>query len=248
MLVTGFFVSSILARRSLRPLEEMLSAQSRFTSDAAHELRTPLTAMKTEIEVSLRDKKLSKDEAVEVLESNLEEVQKLETLTSALLRLAKSDEKVDKTLWNDYRLIDILEGAKDRVAKKANDKSIEILLPKSKVKVNGDADQLLELFVTLFDNALKYSAQKSKVEVKVEKLENKVYASVTDQGVGITEVDLPHIFERFYRADQSRSKTKVGGYGLGLSLAKTIAEAHGGKISVESEYKKGSTFTVELNA
>lgn len=246
MLAVAVAASYLLARRSLRPLEEALVAQSRFTSDAAHELRTPLTAMKTEIEVSLRDKKLNTAQAKEVLTSNLEEIAKLEMLTGGLLRLATNSEKVDRSNWQNYKLSEILQTAHDRLIEKAKARSITVQLPKTKAVICGDPDQLVELFVTLLANAIKYSHDKGKIQLKVRDGERKVAVEITDEGVGIAEVDLPHIFDRFYRADQSRTRSGVEGYGLGLSLAEAIATVHNGKVTVKSVYGKGSTFTVTL--
>lgn len=246
MLAVGGVLSYILARRSLRPLEETLESQSRFTSDAAHELRTPLTAMKAEIEVALRDKKLQTAEAKAVLKSNLEEVGKLESLTAGLLRLARGDQGIDTSHFDYYKLSDILSSAHARLAEKAKARHITIKLPKTALVVYGDCDQLVELFVPLLGNAIKYSHEKSDVTVKATRHDTRVRVDVIDQGIGITEVDLPHIFERFYRADLSRNKTRADGYGLGLSLAEAITKAHGGRIRVKSEFGKGSTFTVEL--
>lgn len=246
MLIVGGVASYFLARRSLRPLEQALDAQTRFTSDAAHELRTPLTAMKTEIDVALRSKKLSTSEARDVLRSSKEEIAKLETLTAALLRLAKGADTIDRTYWRDYKLSDILNASYGRLEDKAAKRRIEVNLPKTRLAIHGDPDQLVELFVTLLGNAIKYSHEGSKVDMTAVDTEDTVRVSVIDNGIGITEVDMPHIFERFYRADQSRNKTRADGYGLGLSLAEAIVRAHGGKITVKSEYNTGSTFTVEL--
>lgn len=246
MFAVGSAASYLLARRSLRPLEEALVAQSRFTSDAAHELRTPLTAMKTEIEVALRDKNFKSSEARAVLESNLEEIAKLETLTAGLLRLASSSEKIDRSNWQSYKLSEILQTAEDRLIDKARARNIVIEIPPSQVIVCGDPDQLVELFVTLLGNAIKYSHDNGKVQVKTHENERKIVVDVIDEGVGIAAVDLPHIFERFYRADQSRTRSGVEGYGLGLSLAEAITTVHGGKITVKSTYGKGSIFTVHL--
>lgn len=246
MLVIGGVASYYLALRSLRPLEQALQAQSRFTSDAAHELRTPLTAMKTESEVALRSRKISTAEAKELLRSNLEEIGKLEILTSALLRLARSAEKIDTSHWQDYKLLDILKAAQTRLSDKAGQKNIKIKLPKTTLVVHGDPDQLTELFVTLLGNAVKYSHDDSEVTVAASADSASVRVDIIDKGIGIAEVDMPHIFERFYRADQSRNKTKADGYGLGLSLAEAIVRAHGGEIRVKSIYGKGSIFTVVL--
>lgn len=246
MFAVAVAASYLLARRSLRPLEEALVSQSRFTSDAAHELRTPLTAMKTEIEVALRDKKLKSQDAREVLESNLEEIAKLQLLTSGLLRLATNAEKVDKTNWQTYKLSEILQAAQDRLSEKANARGISVTVLRTKAVVYGDPDQLIELFVTLLGNAIKYSHDKGKVQLMIKDSERRVVVDVIDAGVGIADVDLPHIFERFYRADRSRTRSAAEGYGLGLSLAEAIVAAHDGKISVKSTYGKGSVFTVIL--
>lgn len=249
MLVLGGCVSVVLAKRSIRPLEEALESQGRFTSDAAHEFRTPLTAMRTEMEVALRTKNLQLDDAKDTIKSSLEEVTKLEILTSALLRLARDGRKADKTNWQSYKLSEILQAATDRLKDEASSKRVDISLPKNSLTVYGDSDQLIELFVTLLSNAIKYSSEGSTVSIKSSKNgDSGIRVEVIDKGIGMTEVDLPHIFERFYRADQSRNKTKVDGYGLGLSLAKSIVDAHSGRISAKSKYGKGSTFTVLLPA
>ncbi len=246
LLGTGALFSYYMAGRSLRPLKEALTAQSRFTSDAAHELRTPLTAMKAETEVALRGKNLTSKEARQVLSSNLEEINKLDTLTTALLRLARSAEQVDKSNWQDYKLADILYAARDRVSEKAKSRGISIRLPKNaRAIVHGDPDQLTELFVTLFGNAVKYSHDKGSIVVKIASGE-KIRVDVIDHGVGIADIDRPHIFERFYRADTARSREGAEGYGLGLSLAEAITTTHGGEIKVKSVYGKGSTFSVFL--
>lgn len=247
MFILGGCVSILLATRALRPLEEALEAQSRFSSDAAHELRTPLTAMKTEIEVTLRDKKLKISDARETLESSLEEISKLEVLTSALLKLARDGQVITKENWQDYKISEILKFSINRLESETSKSKIKVEMQESDLTIFGDSDQLIELFVTLLSNAIKYSPAKSLIKIKISKYnESKIKVDIIDKGVGITEVDLPHIFERFYRADQSRNKTKIDGYGLGLSLAKSIVDAHEGHIKVKSTYGKGSTFSVYL--
>jgi len=244
MLAGGSFLSLYLAKRSLEPLEEALETQARFSSDASHELRTPLTSIKTEIEVALRSKNLSTKEAKEVLESTLEEVNELDTLTTALLRLSTYDQRV--TSSEKVKLQTVLDRAYDRVSKQAQAHKVNFKLPATKLSTNGDSDQLVEVFVVLFDNAIKYGNDDSEVSVVVEKQDDNVTIKVQDQGVGILPTDISHVFDRFYRADHSRSKQAVSGHGLGLSLAKTIVEAHRGSVSVESEIDKGTTFTVTL--
>jgi two-component system sensor histidine kinase CiaH len=247
MFVAGGAFSYYLAKRSLEPLEAALESQSRFTSDAAHELRTPLTAMKTETEIALRSKKLSAAEARTVLASNLEEVAKLQALTEALLRLARSGQISDRSTFQPVIITDVLKTAVERVRAMAEKRHITFALPPdAKLTLPGDRDQLIELFVVLFENAVTYSPVKTAVTVTAGKNDGSVAIAVKDKGVGIEPKDLPHIFERFYRADQSRTKATAEGYGLGLSVAQAIVKNHKGTIVAESKPGKGTTFTVTL--
>ncbi len=244
VLTIGGGVSYYLARRTLRPIEEALEMQKRFAGDASHELRTPLTAMQTEIEVALRSPDLTKKGAVDLLKSNLEEVAKLKSLSEGLLALAtargnnKPHEKVSSA--------QIVDAAINQANKPAAAKKIKI---KSSVKdsvVAGNCQQLVNLLVILLDNAIKYSPSGSQVNITAKSQDNQAVISVSDQGIGIASADLAHIFERFYRADISRSKNTAQGYGLGLAIAKKIAELNHGSIRVKSAPGKGSTFTVRL--
>ena len=247
MLAAGTAVSLYLSEKSLEPLEEAMASQSRFTSDAAHELRTPLTAMKAEIEVALRSGTLSDTESRELLSSNLEEVVKLESLTAALLRLAKNAHTNDDSGWKDVIITDILRDAAKRIAVPLKLRDMTIDLPEAAITaVRGDRDQLVELFVILLDNAVKYGTQKTAISIIAAQDDGRVIIKVIDKGIGISKKDQPHIFERFYRADQSRTKNKTTGYGLGLSVAQAIVDAHRGTITVMSEPKKGTTFIVSL--
>lgn len=242
----GLGVSYLLARRTLTPIEEAFEAQKRFTADASHELRTPLTAMQTEIEVTLRDKQLSKQEAVAMLESNLEEVQKLRQLADGLLRLAqnKQEELTDSTADSKDSIVAAIE----HVSKQAKAKKISIVDKAKELMVRGDKTALMEVIAILLDNAIKYSDEKTTITVSSRKDAKHVFISVKDQGHGMSKEDMAHIFDRFYRADNSRTKEQEGGYGLGLSIAKKITELHGGSIEVTSTLGKGSTFTIILIA
>jgi len=244
VLVAGGAVSYLLARRTLKPIDEAFAAQSRFTADASHELRTPLTAIQTEIEVALRDPGFTKEAATELLKSNLEEVAKLKALSDGLLRLARDD--AGRDIWESVLLKDVAIAAVDQTAAAANLKEINVENLIGDIKVKGDRVSLTELLVILIDNAVKYSDPKTKVKLTAKKKDDIVQIAVIDQGLGIKASDLPHIFDRFYRADPSRSKEKVSGYGLGLSIAKKIAELHGGSITAKSTPGAGSTFLIKL--
>jgi signal transduction histidine kinase len=239
----GYF----FAGRALRPIQEMVEEQNRFVSDSSHELRTPLTALRTSIEVNLRDRKLTLEKAKSLLQENLEEVTNLQALSDSLLALAQYQNTPTETLHGSLKILEVLEEANKKVHALAEARKITISVTGRDYQLRGDRETLVELFVILLDNAIKYSPEESAISVATEKTDGFVAISVTDQGIGIAEKDLEHIFDRFYRADKSRSREgKKNGYGLGLSIAQSIVEAHNGEIEVESEAGEGSTFTVKL--
>lgn len=246
ILAWGGVLSYYFAARTLRPIEEAHEAQSRFTADASHELRTPLAAMRAENEVALMDPKLTVKKAKQVLESNVEELAKLTELSAGLLRLAQ----VEKSGLAKKRVtIDtVIQPAIDRVIPLAEKKNILIhgTVEQGKLLVNADSASLVEAFVIILDNAVKYSPSKTEVTVTIETVNRDIVVRIADQGIGIKATELQHIFERFYRADSSRSKQEVTGYGLGLAIAKQIVQLHGGKLSVTSQPAKGSVFSVTL--
>lgn len=234
-----------LARRTLKPIEDALESQVRFAADASHELRTPLTAIQTENEVALRNAKLSRVEAIKLLRSNLEEVGKLKTLSEGLLSLAHSRQDHKTTVLSARTLV---KKAKDRAAKAASLKKINLRTSSvnGDVNVRGNEQKIVDLLVILLDNAIKYSPAGSSIKIDIKKNGKSTEIIVSDKGQGIKRSDLPSIFERFYRADHSRNKQKTTGYGLGLAIAKKIADQHGAAIQVRSAAGKGSTFTVRF--
>lgn len=239
-------VSYLLAGRTLKPIKEMVDEQNRFTADASHELRTPLTSLKSTIEVNLRDKSLTLAEAKSLLRSNLEEVNHLESLSDALLQLAKYQVINNKKHFEKLWIPDIIDKAVKKVEPQASAKQITITKKLVKQQLQGDLDSLSKLFITLLENSIKYSPKGSEILVSSKAFDSVIEISVSDTGIGISEEDLPFIFNRFYRADRSRAKGKIPGYGLGLSIAKKIVESHSGTINVKSGKSKGTTFTVIL--
>ncbi|MGE5041807.1 MAG: sensor histidine kinase [Candidatus Levyibacteriota bacterium] len=240
------FLGYFLAGRTLRPIQKMINEQNRFISDASHELRTPITGLKTATEVHLRNKQLSLLETKQLLASNLEEINHLQILTDDLMRLSLNEKMSEDFTFEVLPLQEILTTAGTRVAPLAKSKKIDVVLRKTNEKINGNKKTLVELFVILLDNAIKYSLKNSKITVSVERKEKKVVISVSDEGIGIPEADIDHIFDRFYRAEKSRSKNVVSGFGLGLAIAKKIVISHKGSISAHNNPKKGSTFLVVL--
>lgn len=247
ILILSAFGSYFLARYTLEPMEKAMEAQNRFSADASHELRTPLTAMKTEIEVNLRDKNFNLKEAKSILKSNLEEISKLESLSNALLQLARLEEtKVED--FEKVFLKKIIQEVQRNFEPLAYKKAIVLETNLRNLQIRGDTQSLKQLFSILLDNAIKYSSKKSKIKLSLKKTDHKVLFKIQDQGTGIKASDLPYIFERFYRADTSRSKEKTDGYGLGLSIAKQIVDLHKGKIRVFSTPGEGTSFSISLPA
>jgi len=246
VLVLGAAASYGLARRTMRPIEESVEAQHRFTADASHELRTPLAAMKTEIEVGLRDAQLTKQDAVQLLRSNLEEIDRLGTLADGLLALTQSD--AAPVTARSVALEDVAGKVAKRLRPLADAQAVELKLQLEPVVVKADDAAVDKIIGILLDNAVKYSPAKTTVALKTYRKDGYGYVEVKDQGIGIKAGELPHVFDRFYRADTSRSKMNVLGHGLGLSIAHKLAEDFDGTIQAASAIGKGSTFTVKLPA
>lgn len=241
-LVVGGGVSYLLARRTLRPIHESMQAQGRFTSDASHELRTPLAIMQSEIEVGLRDTSATKKDYQTLLRSNLDEVNRLRELSDRLLLLASERELPLAAISLD----DVSIEATGRIVKAAQAKHITVANEVKPIKVIANPEALADAVTILLDNALKYSPAKTTVTMSSETQGRFVNLRVADQGQGIAAGDLPYIFDRFYRADTSRTRQSVEGHGLGLSIAQRIVEQHGGELSVESKPGHGAMFTIRL--
>jgi signal transduction histidine kinase len=242
VLVGGGFISYFLARRSLVPIKKVHEAQSRFTSDTSHELRTPLAVMKTELEVSLRDKDATVDSLKQVLASNLEEVDKLSKLAEMLLNLSQLDNTTIKL--GAVNLNKVTNSVINKL--KLPNKRIVITSARQQI-ICGNDMAILDLVKVLIDNALLYSPKESTINIAISKKDD-YYAKfmITNSGPGIKPDKMPYIFDRFYRADDSRTNGENKGYGLGLALAKNIAELHNGSLSVNSIPNDITTFTLIL--
>jgi len=240
-------LSYLLAGKTLSPIQEMLEEQNRFVSDASHELKTPITAMKSALEVYIRDPKLTLTEAKQVLRDNIEEVNRLQALSESLLTLSENGAYNASFQFTQLHLKDIITTAFNRVKHGADKKKIKVhitSLPDKKIK--GNEEKLTELFSILFDNAVKYSLEETTISITGSLIKKGIEIGIVDKGIGIETKDLPHIFDRFYRSDVARSKSDVGGYGLGLSIAKKIIDNHKGEIHIESGVNLGTTVSVWL--
>lgn len=245
----GYF----LAGRTLKPIADMMDEQNRFVTDASHELRTPLTSLKSEIEVNLRNKNLTFDDTKRLLLSNLEEVNNLQTLSDNLMKLTQFSTRggsafgrKDGLEVSKAQIATIIKEATRRVSIPAKKKQITITSTLPNFTLTGNAMLLTELFIILLDNAIKYSTRRKNIRITGEKTDGHIVIKVTDQGYGIHKEDIPHLFDRFWRADKSRTKSNAPGYGLGLAIGKQIVDHHRGIINVESALGKGTTFIITL--
>lgn len=227
----------------LASLDEAYRTQQRFVADASHELRAPLTAVQGNLELLERAPNLSEAERAETLAYLRQEAQRMSRLVADLLVLARADAgqplKV-QPVELDRLLLQVFQ--ETRVLARGRKVSLRDL---DQLQVQGDPDRLKQLLVILLDNALKYTLEGGEIQIALRAEPGAAVIAVADTGIGIEPEDLPHIFERFYRADKARSRDK-GGTGLGLAIAKWIAERHGGHLAVDSSPGQGSVFTVRL--
>lgn len=240
ILVASGGLGYYLSGKTLSPIQAMVEDQYRFISDASHELKTPITAIKTTLEVALRDPKLTSREAKEILQTNLEEANRLQRLAEGLLEL--THQNVLPTLV-PTRLDTILTEAIQLISPIAERKHVQITFKSNNVVVRADSLSLRRAIVAILDNAVKYSPAKSKIEITTKVTARTVMLKISDKGDGIPTTDLPHVFDRFYRGDPARSSK---GYGLGLPITKQIIENHRGTIVIESKAGKGTTVTIAL--
>ena len=242
-LIVSGALSYWFAGRTLKPIEEAHEAQTRFATDASHELRTPLTNLKLENEVFLRQRHFGEDEARQLIESNLEEVQRLEGLSSNLLALTQYGTAALEL--GSVNMQDAAGAAVKQNHRAAAAKHITVRCELQPALVRGHQDSLVQLVGILLDNAIKYGSAHSEVLIGGQLQDGQYLLWVQDHGPGIADGDLPHIFDRLYRGDKARS-SKVGGYGLGLSLAKAIVAANHGEIRVQNMPTGGACFMVRM--
>lgn len=238
--------SYFMAYKTFVPIEDNLEEQKRFVADASHELKTPLTAIKTETEVALRDKNLTANDYKKLLESNLEEVNKMQSFTQYLLELSRYQNSNLKLPTTKITLLKIVEDAVNKVMSPAKKKKVTIITKVADAEITANQTSLTELVSILVDNAIKYNKNGGKVKVRMKLTGKDLFLEVSDTGLGIRNSDLPFIFNRFYRSDLSRNKDVIDGYGLGLSIAKSIVDNYHGLISVKSILEEGTTFTIRI--
>ncbi|ADU50887.1 integral membrane sensor signal transduction histidine kinase [Thermaerobacter marianensis DSM 12885] len=227
----------------LESIETAYRLQQRFVSDASHELRAPLTAILGNLDLLRRRPDLPPEEQAQALEEARREAERLSRLVADLLALARADAGVPlvrKAVDVDAVVLDAFQEAR-RLAKGQQ----LVLDPLEPVRIQGDADRIKQLLLILLDNAIKYTPAGGRIVLGLQDAGGDAVLTVADTGVGIPAADLPHVFERFYRADPARSRDP-GGTGLGLPIARWIVEQHGGSIAIDSAPGQGTTVTVRL--
>ncbi len=228
----------------LASLEQAYAGQQQFIADASHELRAPLTTVRANLELLDRiGNNLSDGERNELVEAAAKEADRMARLVADLLSLARADagQKLQKRMVElDRLLLEVFGEAKLRA------KGIRLMIDEvDQVSLKGDSDRLKQLIWVLVDNAIRYTPSEGEVRLSLCKDRTAAILEVADTGIGISAEDLPHIFDRFYRADKARVRDAAG-TGLGLAIAKWIVEQHGGDIDAESSLGKGSNFRVRL--
>lgn len=228
--------------QTLERLETLFTSQQRLLADVSHELRTPLTVIKGNVDLMRRMKSLD----TESLTSIDQEAGRLTRLVGGLLLLAQAESgklalvekpvELDLLLTEIFQEMHVLAGSKVRIRLNEIDQA----------RVNGDRDRLKQVLINLVANAIQYTPQGGEVFLSLEKFGEQARIICRDTGPGIPAEDLPHIFERFYRAEKSRTRGKTTGFGLGLSIANWIVERHGGRIEVNSKEGQGTSFAIWL--
>jgi heavy metal sensor kinase len=231
--------------RMLDRLDQAFRRQRQFTADASHELRTPLTMLASQIDVAL-ERKRSPADYERLLRSLREDAARMTQLVSELLTLARADAGQQVLTREELDLSELVRSVVPAMQPLAVQRGLRLTEDIQAVAtVSGDQTRLTQLVINLVDNALRYTPQGGTVSVSVGRDAEWAVLRVHDTGVGIAAEHLPHLFERFYRADPARARAD-GGAGLGLAIAQWVTQAHGGQISVDSELGRGSTFTVRL--
>ncbi len=235
----------LLTRQAMQPIEESFARLKQFTADASHELRSPLMAIKINAELPLEYPEEISPKDAEKFQAIANATSQMTRLTEDLLMLARTD-RVSNQNRDTLNLTSILENLIQLYKSQAEAKQINLKIQLiANLQLIGDSVQLTRLFTNLIENAIYYTSSGGVVEIKTSRVSLQLYVNVQDTGVGIAPEYIDKVFERFWRADQSRSYWS-GGSGLGLAIAQAIAQNHGGLISVTSQLGVGSCFTVRL--
>jgi heavy metal sensor kinase len=226
-------------------LEDAINSSKQFVADASHELRTPLAVLRGELENLAQDVEL-KPQTRETLGSSLEEVDRLTEIVEGLLALSRLDTGEAQTQRERFDLAALVATTADQMSLLAEDKHITVVCASSEhVMIEGDQAKLKQVVVNLLDNAIKYTPNGGRIDLTIAQEAGEAVLDVADDGIGIPPEALPHVFKRFFRVDGSRSRDQ-GGAGLGLSIVKSICDAHGARVEVRSTPGRGSCFRLRV--
>ena len=233
----------------LTRLETSFAALRRFTADASHELKTPLTVLRADVERAMHPS-TNRAERMIALEESLQETARMSDLVDSLLTLARADEGRFDIYRQPVELEPLVREVYETAVILGEDAGLSLALRTlENAVVMGDRTRLRQLLLNLVTNAIKYTPRGGSVELAVVRrpAEEEVAITVRDTGIGISTSDLPHVFDRFWRADRARSRaSERGGFGLGLAISQWIVQAHGGTITVQSRLGRGTVFSVAL--
>jgi two-component system, OmpR family, sensor kinase len=232
--------------RMIERLEESFQQINRFSADASHELRTPLTVLQGELESIARNSSNLPAEIRDTIGSALEETHRLTKIVENLLAISRLEAGDARKQRERLDFAELARNTADQMRLLAEEKHIHLDCNGAEaVEVDADPARLKQVVVNLLDNAIKYTPESGRVSISVMKQDGRAVFEIADTGIGISPDDLPHIFDRFYRADKARSR-QMGGTGLGLSIVRSICLAHDGQVKVESIEGQGSVFHIEL--
>ncbi len=246
MLIVIYFTSRFFANRSIAPVKEAFYKQKQFIADASHELKTPLAVINTNADVLLSNSDDTIHNQSKWLHRIQSETERMKTLTNDLLYLTEMDDSRASMIFANFNVSEAVEGVILTMEAVMFEKDISLSYEiEPDLTIRGNGEQIKQVVMILLDNGIKYTNPKGSITLTLKKRHNDIQLKVTNTGEGIPPEHLERIFDRFYRADPSRSR-KHGGYGLGLAIAKSIVEQHKGKIYAKSVPNETTSFYVQF--
>ncbi|MCI6693923.1 MAG: HAMP domain-containing histidine kinase [Clostridium sp.] len=246
-LILLLFISIYLTNKTIKPIKESFEKQKEFIANASHELKTPLTIIRTNTSLVLSNSSETVGSQSKWLNYINNQIERMSKLIDEMLSLAKLDTGKELEEFIVFDISKLINNVLLTFEAVLFENNIELSSNiEEDITIKGDRESIKKVFIILLDNAIKYTNKNGKIDVELNKDKNKIKLKIKNTGEGIKKEDLDKIFERFYRLDTSRARD-TGGYGLGLSIAKSIVESHNGKIYAESNIGKDTTFIIEFN-
>ena len=247
-LILLLLISIYLTSRTIKPIKETFEKQKQFIANASHELKTPLAIIKTNNSLVLSNKSATVESQGKWLNYINNQIERMSELLDEMLTLAKLDTSKELKDFAEFDFSKLVNNILLTFEAVIFENRIELESNILKdIKLKGDKENIKRVVIILLDNAIKYTNKNGKINVDLVQEKNRIKLKVKNTGEGIEKEDLEKVFERFYRVDSSRAR-ETGGYGLGLSIAKSIVESHNGKIYAESNIRKDTTFIIEFNS